>query len=68
MLLRDDDQQFAPGIHGVRQAEGVAVKRVAPLAPNPDAVAERFVRCVRAQCSDRRGKVGVRGGSGVSQT
>jgi putative transposase len=53
MLLRDNDQKFGPEFDAVLEAEGVDVHRVGPRAPNMNAVAERFVQCVKVECLDR---------------
>jgi putative transposase len=53
MLLRDNDHKFGPEFDAVLKAEGVDVRRVGPLAPNLNAVAERFVQCVKVECLDR---------------
>jgi putative transposase len=34
------------------QFDGIAVKRVGPRAPNPNALAERWVQSVRVECLD----------------
>jgi hypothetical protein len=54
---------LGPDFDAVLAADGGAVQRVGPLALHRNAVAERFVRCMRVGCLDRRRNAGVRGGS-----
>jgi len=52
-LLRDRDTKFGPGFDAVWQGEGARILRSPVRAPNANAVAERFVRTVRSECTDR---------------
>ncbi len=52
-LLRDRDGKFGPGFDAVWQGEGASVRRSPVRAPNANAVAERWVRTVRSECTDR---------------
>lgn len=51
-LLLDHDSKFTSGFDAVFVAEGTDVKRVGPLAPNLNAVAERYVQTLRTECLD----------------
>ena len=52
-LLRDRDGKFGPGFDAVWQGERASVLRSPVRAPNANAVAERWVRTVRSECTDR---------------
>jgi hypothetical protein len=52
-LLRDRDEKFGPGFDAVWQGEGASILRSPVRAPNANAVAERWVRTVRLECTDR---------------
>jgi putative transposase len=51
LILRDNDSKFS-AIDSVFAAEGIAVKKVGPGAPNMNAHAERWVQSVRRECLD----------------
>jgi len=52
-LLGDRDAKFAPGFDAVGEGEGASIVRSPVRTPNANAIAERGIRTVRSESTDR---------------
>jgi putative transposase len=58
-IVHDRDHRFGPSFDEVFKAEGIEIIRTPWRAPRANAYAERWIRAVRTECTDRVMALGI---------
>jgi putative transposase len=60
VLMRDHDSKFVCEFDAIFEANDTEIKKLGPMAPNLNAVAERWVQSVKQECLDHFVIVGIK--------